>query len=372
MRDWWREPVDYEGYVQYFADRGLLGIGKTVVGGVIGCITVLALAWLLPSASASPTSVVMWVLFAAGAAFWSAMWWFRPWPTHWQSRAFIISVDLGIAAIALVSSNWLVAIFAYHCFALASVYLVFLDGPKVLAAHNAVVLSTVIGFVGLNVGENGIVDAASARISLAAAIPVAAATGILLVGIQILRNDANKSTADSLTGLLNRRGLYLHLRKLVDRPHSPEHRVTVIVADLDQFKSINDTFGHTVGDNVLIQTAHRISSAVGSNAVVARSGGEEFVIIDTTAPDETAYLADTIRSALNSADDNPTVTASLGVYTCQWPQSTQSDADLARFFDEAIARADEAMFRAKRSGGNMVSRYAPEQPKTPKTPQTKR
>lgn len=299
----------------------------------------------------------MRVSLAGAGAFWSMMWWLRPWPPRWQSRAFIISGDLGIAAVALIGSNWLVGMFAYHCFALVSVYLVFLDGPKALAAHNGVVFATVIGFIALNAGGDGMVDTHSAGVIVGAAIPVAAATVILLVGIQVLRNDANKATTDPLTGVLNRRGLYLHLRGFMDRNRAPEDLLTVIVADLDQFKNINDTFGHTVGDNVLIRSANRIRTAISSSALVARTGGEEFVVIDTTTSDQGIHLADAIRSALNAPGANPAVTVSLGVYTCPWPQLPSSDASLTPFFDDAITRADEAMFRAKRNGGNMISRY---------------
>lgn len=349
---WWREPVDYAGYVRYFADRGLARAIQLTISGILGCVSVFAMIVLLPAASASPTSMTIVFLFAGVGLFWAVMWWARPWPTHWQSRAFIVSADLGIAAIALMSSNWLVGLFAYHCFALVSAYLVFLDGPKALAAHNAVVLIALIVFIVLNIDEGRIADRTSAGIIIGAAIPVAAVTVVLLVGIQLLRNDANKSTTDPMTGLLNRRGLYLHFRGLLHRNETSGHLVTVIVADLDQFKAINDTFGHAEGDSILIRSAQRIRTAVSSNALVARMGGEEFVVVDITTPGQDSQIAEAIRRALSEADDVPTVTASLGVHTRERARLADPADDPTRVLDEAITHADRAMFRAKRAGGN--------------------
>lgn len=352
--EWWREPVDYAGYVRYYADRSLARAIQLTISGVVGCIAVFAMLGLLPAASTSLASMTVVLLFAGVALFWSVMWWVRPWPKHWQSRAFIVSADLGIAAVALMSSNWLVGLFAYHCFALVSVYLVFLDGPKALAAHNVVVLAALIVFIVLNIGEGRIADRTSAAIIFAAAIPVATVTVVLLVGIQLLRNDANKSTTDPMTGLLNRRGLYLHFRGLLHRDETPGRNVTVIVADLDQFKAINDTFGHAEGDVVLVRSAQRIRFTVSSSALVARVGGEEFVVVDITTPGQDNHVAEAIRLALTEADDVPAVTASLGIYTSEPTHLTDLDADLPRLLDDAISRADQAMFRAKRVGGNTI------------------
>ncbi|WP_019973491.1 GGDEF domain-containing protein [Mycobacterium sp. 141] len=354
VNEWWREPVDYAGYVRYFADRGLARALQLTISGIVGCVSIFAMILLLPVAAASPASMTIVFLFAGGGLFWSVMWWARPWPTHWQSRAFIASADLGIAAVALMSSNWILGLFAYHCFALVSVYLMFLDGPKALAAHNAVVLTALLIFIVLNIGEGRIADRTSAGIIFAAAIPIAAVTVVLMVGIQLLRNDANKSTTDPMTGLLNRRGLYLHFRGLLTRNETPGHLVTVIVADLDQFKSINDKFGHAEGDNVLVRTAQRIRTAVSSDALVARAGGEEFVVVDLTAANQDNHIAEAIRRALSDAGDVPAVTASLGVHTREWAHLTSSGTDMSRLLDEAIRNADQAMFRAKRAGGNTI------------------
>lgn len=127
---WWREPVDYDGYVQYFATRSMAGAIRLMIGTGIGLISILTMVVLFPSVeNAPPFSTVVEVIFAAQNAFWAVVWCARPWPTVRQSRVFVISSDIGIAAIALTGSNWLMGLFALNCFALISIYLMFFDGP---------------------------------------------------------------------------------------------------------------------------------------------------------------------------------------------------------------------------------------------------
>lgn len=352
LADWWREPVDYAGYVQYFADRGLGGAMRIAVGGGVGFIGVFATIGLLTDASASTISATAMAVFAAVNMFWAGVWWARPLLTHGLSRAFFLTSDLAIAVVALMSSSWLVGFFAFHCFALVSVYLVFFDGPKALALHNGIVLTTVVVFVALTQADHGAGDGTPAGIIIGAVVPVAAATLALQIGIQTMRNDANRSTTDPLTGLLNRRGLHLHFRSLLHHAGATVDDVTTVVVDLDRFKDINDTYGHAAGDDVLIRCAHRIRATVASSALVARVGGEEFVVVTLGYPSEYADLPEQIRYAIAEPADSPAVTASLGVHTTSRNQFNGGDDSLQRGLDATIANADRAMFHAKRHGGN--------------------
>lgn len=354
---WWREPVDYLGYVQYFADRGLDRAIRGVIGAVAGCMSVFAMIGLLPAATASLASVAAIVVFAGISAFWVPMWWARPWPSYLQSRLFIASMDIGIVVIALVGSDWFVGLYAFHCFALVSVYLVFFDGSKTLAAHNAVVLTTVVIFILMERAEGHIDDGTFAGVVFGAIVPLAIATVGLQLGIQTLRNDANKSATDPLTGLLNRRGLYLHFRGPLLSEETARDSVTVIVVDLDRFKGINDAYGHDVGDTVLIRIAQQIRATVSSSALVARLGGEEFVVVNASTPEQGQDTAEKIRLAIakSEPDRYPAITASLGVHTVERATFTVPGADLRRLLDSAINRADQAMFLAKRRGGNSTA-----------------
>ncbi len=171
------------------------------------------------------------------------------------------------------------------------------------------------------------------------------------------------ASRDSLTGLYNRRAfeeLALALRS--GRATGP---LSLILIDLDHFKSINDRFGHALGDAVLVRAAEVIARHVGPHDVigrgdgaVARWGGEEFIVLLADCDlDQAANVAEDLRSglaAMRGADwpDELRATGSFGV--AQW---TAGQA-----LHVCISRADEAMYRAKNAGRNRVSVHGQSDP----------
>jgi diguanylate cyclase (GGDEF)-like protein len=123
----------------------------------------------------------------------------------------------------------------------------------------------------------------------------------------------------------------------------------VFSIDLDHFKGINDRHGHTVGDSVLIRTAERIQAVTGSDALTARIGGEEFVVISLLEPASVRLLAEHIRQAIADGAE-PLITASIGVAS-----TTAHDLPRNREISRALECADAAMYEAKRLGGNAVT-----------------
>lgn len=131
----------------------------------------------------------------------------------------------------------------------------------------------------------------------------------------------------------------------------------VAVVDLDRFKGVNDAFGHAVGDEVLVRTAGRLDSVVDGRALVARVGGEEFVVVDNVEPSHCHALAERLRLALAGPADHVRVTASVGFAAV--PLSRFAGVvEPAEVLAELIVRADEAMFMAKRAGGDSAARAA--------------
>ena len=128
----------------------------------------------------------------------------------------------------------------------------------------------------------------------------------------------------------------------------------VIVVDLDRFKDINDTFGHAAGDKVLARCARQIRSVVHHSTLVARVGGEEFVVVALAGGREQRRLdqkAEKIRLAIAAPTEHP-VTASIGATRTTVGEFAASGLDHEAVLDDVIARADRAMFQAKRNGGN--------------------
>ncbi len=344
VREWWREPVDYAAQVQYFAKRLMSGAVQTMIGVGSGLNAVISMVILFPAADTLATRFVV-AMLAVVEAFWAWAWCCRPWPSRRMSVAFVVSADIGIAVATLLDASWLTGLVGLNAFLMISVYLMFFDGPKVLAGHTVWILASTAVFA-LQLGGIGF-----AATVLAAVAPMVATPLGIQLGIWAMRNDANDSVTDPLTGLLNRRGLRLFIGDLLRDNATEDADVAVMVVDLDRFKNVNDTFGHTVGDEVLIRTARRIKSAVRGSALVARVGGEEFVIVDLTRPGDAARDSDRVRDAIAAPADK-TITASVGATSVSLANFAKPGADVVGLLDTFIERADHAMFDAKRDGGN--------------------
>jgi diguanylate cyclase (GGDEF)-like protein len=135
------------------------------------------------------------------------------------------------------------------------------------------------------------------------------------------------------------------LQQACARLRGDREAVSVLFIDLDQFKSVNDTFGHRVGDQVLVEIASRLRGVVRSVDTVARLGGDEFVAFCEALPphevgEVVQRIQDSIGIPLMINGDAVHVGASIGVESTHDPTVT---------FDELLARADQAMYRQKRS-----------------------
>jgi diguanylate cyclase (GGDEF)-like protein len=351
VRRWWREPVDYMAHVEYFGKRGVARAIKTLIGLGTGLHGVITLTVILPFVGGLASHVVV-ASFGVMQLLWGWSWCLRPWPSRATSLAFVVSADIGIAAMVQVDASWLAGLFGFNAFAMISVYLMFFDGPKVLAGHALWSLLSAAAFA-LQISATTNFSSLSFTASTVAAItPVVLSPLGVQLGIWAMRKDAHESITDPLTGLLNRRGLYLHVEDLLRDTPPGSTEVVVVVIDLDRFKDVNDSFGHTVGDEVLLRSARRIKASVRGSALVARVGGEEFVVVDL-ADDrvEERWDFDRIRDAI-SAPAEHAVTASVGIASVSLTDFTAPGTDRAALLDRSIDRADTAMFHAKRSGGN--------------------
>ena len=181
--------------------------------------------------------------------------------------------------------------------------------------------------------------------------------GLLDITLVAMRNarlyEEARSAADRdpLTGLRNRRLFWPTVQHMLGDA-SEEHPVALAVVDIDDFKRLNDTFGHDVGDRALRHVAMRLEAGVRETDAVFRIGGEEFVLVMPGSDLDGAVIAlDRIRASIGrSRLDIPDVSASAGVAVASASSVTG---------DELFAAADAALFRAKRAGKNRVA-TAPE------------
>jgi two-component system cell cycle response regulator len=167
-----------------------------------------------------------------------------------------------------------------------------------------------------------------------------------------LAESVELSVTDPLTGLQNRRYMEGHLRTLVSEAIRTGRSLSMLVADIDHFKVINDTYGHDAGDAVLKEFSVRLKRNTRGVDLACRLGGEEFVIIMPDTDLERAYqVGERLRACIAADDfvvgDNKSVrvTASVGIGTLENSDDTP---------ETMFKRADNALYTAKRQGRNRV------------------
>jgi diguanylate cyclase (GGDEF)-like protein len=160
---------------------------------------------------------------------------------------------------------------------------------------------------------------------------------------------ARQARTDPLTGLLNRRAFLEEMGRHIDRLDREDLAGTLLFADLDYFKPINDRLGHEVGDEVLLRTANILRNTVRPSDLVARLGGDEFALwMDgadhMTAAERADHLCSEVPVVLReiAGDDEPTPTMSIGIAT--------REAGSLEPVDSLLRRADQAMYEVKRTG----------------------
>jgi diguanylate cyclase (GGDEF)-like protein len=192
-------------------------------------------------------------------------------------------------------------------------------------------------------------DAHELRARLRAGCRILDLQNQLIAAREALREQA---THDMLTGLLNRGTILELLRRELSRGERDGTGMGVVLADLDHFKSINDTHGHLAGDGVLRETARRMRGALRAHDLIGRYGGEEFLLLLPGCDLATATaLADRLRKCVAAspvilAEGPVPVTMSLGVAASDEPQMAEAET--------MLRVADTALYRAKRAGRNRV------------------
>ncbi|MDQ2836011.1 MAG: GGDEF domain-containing protein [Actinomycetota bacterium] len=165
--------------------------------------------------------------------------------------------------------------------------------------------------------------------------------------LRVISESQLQASTDSLTGLLNRRSMQNKFREL----RRTTQQLAVVVADLDHFKVLNDTYGHETGDRALRLFATTFAASLRREDLLSRHGGEEFVAVLPGCSGKDARTAlDNVRARLAATAGEhglPAFTCSFGV----------TEADDAEDLSEIIARADLALFEAKRSGRDRAVLY---------------
>ena len=344
LRAWWNDPVDYGWLVRTLAARSALRPLKILIG-VAGAMIAVMGAVIAGTPVGPPGSPGIYsTIGVLAGTLWALRWWLLPWPSKSESLVLMACADVVFIVEFLQVPDRLFGAMGTVLLVVSGSYLGCFHSARALAVHSVWSFLAVMVFSVRIVTGGGNVHLAVA-IALLLFVSVVSAVPALQILYWLLRNE---SLSDPLTELLNRRGLEIRLPRMVERYPA----ICVMNFDLDRFKTVNDTWGHRVGDTVLVRTARRLRDAVGEEAVVARTGGEEFVVAAPIPAADARAAAERLRLAVAAPPATAVeVTASVGVavfdaLVCpQCPRPTP---------DRLLHSADAAMYRAKQSGGNLV------------------
>ncbi|MFI5716347.1 GGDEF domain-containing protein [Nocardia sp. NPDC051750] len=343
LRAWWNDPVDYSWLLRTLAARSALGPLKLLIGIAGAVIAVMGVVIAgTPVGPPGHPGIASTVGVLSGT-LWALRWWLLPWPSKTESLVLIGCADVLFTVEFLQVQDRLFGAMGAVLLLGAGSYVGVFHSARVLAVHSIwAVLSVIVFSVRIVTGGGEVELAVAVGLLLVSVVGVLPALQLLY---WLLRTE---SLSDPLTELLNRRGLEIRLPQLVERYPA----ICVMTFDLDRFKSVNDTWGHRVGDTVLVRTARRLHDAAGETSVVARTGGEEFVVAAPITTVSARTEAERLRRAVAEPPETAVeVTASVGVAVfdatiCpQCPRPTP---------ERLLQSADAAMYRAKQSGGNLV------------------
>ncbi|MCZ4565788.1 sensor domain-containing diguanylate cyclase [Rhodococcus erythropolis] len=352
--DWYRRPDQFDTFNRYLADKGLTVASRFLV--VCSLVLVTVIMFLTRFSPQGPTTphartanaviIVITVMMAVALSTRRNL--SRSW-----SYAFVLYSEVGIAAAMALYSNPLAALAHAVMFSVIGGYIAFFHNARIQSLHMLWVFVVVIGIVTrISVVENY----SDVPVLIALTVLVGAAIYVIPFACQfifsILGTDALNSQLDPLTGLLNRRGLADEVRLLLERSYANSALVVVAAVDIDRFKTINDEYGHTVGDAVIEKVGSRLVECAGPAALIARIGGDEFIIVDSGDQRSVDRLEQELQRSTVTAPDHSEVALSVGIAKVAGPFESPDDALIA--YPTLLRRADRAMYAAKARGGHSV------------------
>jgi diguanylate cyclase (GGDEF)-like protein len=343
---WWCQSDHFDWLTLYLNTRGVGLIWRSVIAAVIASIAMVpALVLVSPTLPHYPAAVVV-APVASGFGVTVALLWLIRWPTRGQSVLYSLTGSVGIAAACLVQSDPRAGLLGCSSFAVLGGYIAFFHTARDTTINFAIAMTTAAMLAARLMGYYDVVVAGCAFLlvlGLNVAFPFAVRWLVHALGSELRR-----SSVDALTGLLIRRAFYQSAYALLLRRREGPSYLGVAVIDLDNFKRLNDTHGHSTGDRALVAVGGALRLACPPTSIIARFGGEEFVVADTYRTHDLHDIAEQLRTAI--ATLHYSMTASVGIAGAPLrPSFAPAEREL---IDDLVNLADTAMYAAKRAGGN--------------------
>ena len=347
---WWR--ADQYGWLSgYLAARGISGATRALMAAIAASMVLCLVALLAGSDGPRGTVPVAMTWIAAAGGLAGVLLWISRWPTRAQSVAFAVTCNTAVALACLAHPNPLAALIGCIAFATFGAYIAFFHTTG-FVLYNFAVAGAVALYEAVSLARSGHVALAGVDLWLVVEVNIALPLAIRVL-VRALAGDLLRADRDPLTGLLNRRAFQHNALGMILARRGIDAHLVVLLVDLDNFKALNDNRGHAAGDHALVQVAQAMLAAADHQAVVARSGGEEFLLAGTSVTCNSEALAARMCRAV--AASAARVTASIGTACARLDDTRPGDRE--SFLDALIDASDAAMYRAKRLGGNQFHHH---------------
>ncbi|MGQ9350987.1 diguanylate cyclase [Mycolicibacterium gilvum] len=361
LSHWWRQADHYDWFAEYLRARGLIRLARVITAVTAAGLALVGVTVML--CPGGPTGTLFMALgwAAIALALGCAVVRLSIWPSKRQSVVLILALNLSIAVFCQIQTDQLIGVVGATAFATTGTSIACLHSAKYMLYN--VVVATYIG----------VLQAVRAMGETDGHLILAALGLVLIVNIAVpfsvqslvhaLGGDVVQSDRDPLTGLLHRRALFRQINALIasHRDHADFLAVTMI--DLDKFKVLNDTYGHSAGDDALIAVGEALLSAANGRALVGRVGGEEFMVAELCETAHDTGLSERLRAAIAALPQH--ITGSVGTAV-----ASINDVPTDDFQDLVVTlfrRSDRAMYEAKRAGGNQIRHTVIDLPAIPVT-----
>jgi diguanylate cyclase (GGDEF)-like protein len=350
ISQWWRQTDHYDRLSAHLAARDMDTLTRFTIAFIAGGLSIVALGTTFtPTGPATDAQAACAWVSCAGAAAGSLLWATR-WPKRTTAVKFVLLSSACIALIALAQSDPMIAMLTCATFATLATYIALFHRAW-LMAYNFMIASGITAFECIRIAHGLGVVVALCGYALLLLLNLAVPFGVQVV-VHVLGADAVRAERDQLTGLFTRRAFHRRAKACLELGSQQQAFVVVSVIDLDRFKQLNDSFGHSTGDDALVSVARALRDTTDDTAVIGRSGGEEFVIADIWRPDEVDRRAQQLCDEIAALPFG--ITASIGTAGIRPAYPIGSRGDL---LVEMMAAADAAMYRAKRRGGNQARHH---------------
>ena len=350
LRLWWRQPDYYDELSSHLQARGLDGLTRAVVSVVSLSSGLAALATIWSATGPRGVVQVACALAACGGAAIGALLWALSWPTRAQAIRYGVLCNASIALATLAQSEPNAALLGCTTFAIMASYIALFHTARLMTYNFAI--ASVIGAVeAMRVAAKFNIVAALCGYTLLLLLNLAVPFGVQVV-VHVLGADAVRAESDELTGLLTRRAFRRRAKARLEQGRDQLAHVVITMIDLDRFKQLNDNYGHRTGDDALVAVARALRDTTDDTTVIGRSGGEEFVIAAIWHPDEIGRRAQQLCDVIAALPFG--ITASIGSANIH---SAHPPADSGDLLFELVSAADDAMYVAKRRGGNQASHH---------------